>query len=211
MRLYYIPTTAAMAPHAALAEAGADYELVLVERDGAGTSSAEYLEINPWGRVPALVDGDLLVTEAAATVLHIADRYPDAGLVPPLGSPERAQVYRYLMYLTNTVQSGLMRFFYPERYTADPAGETAIAAREAETLGEHFDWLDGELEGRPWLVGDARTVADLYLFMLTRWGRRLDPPAWDLPNLRRHFLASLELPGVRRMMDEQGIDSPELG
>ncbi len=47
--------------------------------------------------------------------------------------------------------------------------------------------------------------------MLTRWGRRLDPPAWDLPNLRRHFLAVLELSGVRRMMDEQAIELPDLG
>ncbi len=126
MRLYYIPTTAAMAPHAALAEAGVDYELVLVERDDAGTSSAEYLALNPHGRVPALLDGDLLVTESAATMLHIADRFPDARLVPPVGTPERAQVYRYLMYLTNTVQSGFMHFYYPERFTNDASAEAAI-------------------------------------------------------------------------------------
>jgi glutathione S-transferase len=211
VRLYYIPTTAAMAPHAALAEAGADYELVLVERDESGTSSAEYLAINPWGRVPALVDGDLLVTEAAATVLHIADSFPEARLAPPVGTPERAEVYRYLMYLTNTVQAGFMHFFYPERYTNDPAAEAAIRAREGELLSEHFDWLDLELEGRSWLVGDERTVADLYLFMLVRWGRRLDPKAWDRPNLRRHFVATLALPGVARMMAEQEIEPPELG
>jgi glutathione S-transferase len=211
MRLYYIPTTAAMAPHAALAEAGADYELVRVQRDAEGKSSPEYLAVNPWGRVPALMDGDLLVTESAATVLHIADRYPDARLIPPVGTPERGEAYRYLMYLTNTVQAEFMHFFYPERYTNDPAAEAAIHAREAELLGEHFDWLDSELEGRRWLVGEERSVVDIYLFMLVRWGRNLDPQAWARPNLRRHFLATLELPGVSRMMDEQEIEPPDLG
>jgi glutathione S-transferase len=210
VRLYYIPASAAMAPHAALAEAGVDYELVLVERDEAGTSSAEYLALNPHGRVPALVDGDLLVTESAATMLHIADRFPDARLVPPVGTPERAQVYRYLMYLTNTVQSGFMHFYYPERYTNDAAAEAAISAREDELLGEAFDWLDSELEGREWLVGDERTVADIYLFMLVRWGRNLSTPAWKRANLRRHFLATLALPGVARMIAEQEIELPEL-
>jgi glutathione S-transferase len=211
MRLYYGPATAAMAPHAALAEAGADYELVLVERKPDGMSPPDYLEVNPWGRVPALDDDGLVLTEAAAIALHIADRFPDAGLIPALGTPERSQVYRYLMYLTNTVQAEFMHFFYPERYTVDPASAPGMAARESDLLEEHFDWLNLELDGRTWLAGDRRSVADLYLFMLTRWGRRLDQPAWDSPNLRRHFLATAELPGVRRMLDEQGIDLPVLG
>jgi glutathione S-transferase len=210
LRLYYLPITAAMAPHAALAEAGAEYELVPVERDAEGRSSPEYLKVNPWGRVPALEDGGLVLTEAAAIMLHLGDRFPAAGLLPPVGTPERSQVYRYLVYLTNTVQAGFLHFFYPDRYTDDPAGEAGIEAREGALLGEHFDWLDAELAGRAWLVGDRRTAADIYLFMLTRWGRRLDPPAWDRPNLRRHFLAVAELPGVRRMLDEQAIELPDL-
>ena len=61
-----------------------------------------------------------------------------------------------------------------------------------------------------WLVGDERTVADIYLFMLVRWGRNLSTPAWDRANLRRHFLATLALPGVARMIAEQEIELPDL-
>ena len=82
LRLHYIPGSAAMAPHAALAEAGADYELVLVERDEQGQSPPAFLELNPSGRVPVLEHGDLVLTESAAIVLHVAERFPDAGLVP---------------------------------------------------------------------------------------------------------------------------------
>jgi glutathione S-transferase len=211
VRLHYKPGSAAMAPHAALAELGVDYELVLLENDDRGQIPPEYLALNPWGRVPTLEDGDLVLTESAAILLHLADRFPDAGLAPAPGTAARSQLYRRLIYLTNTVQPGFLRLFYPERYTSDPAGEDAIRALEAETLELHFDRLEAELAEREWLVpGDRHTVADLFLFMLIRWGRRLEPPAWDRPALRGYALRMLELPGVRRMMDEQGLELPEL-
>jgi glutathione S-transferase len=198
-----------MAPHAALAEAGADYELVRVELDDDGAAPADYLALNPWGRVPTLVEGDLVLTESAAIVLHVADRFPGARLMPPIGSPERADAYRWLVYLTNTVQATYLRWRYPERHTHDAAGEAGIVACEAETLRRHFDWIDERLEGRSWLAGEQRTGADLYLFMLTRWARSQEPPAWERPNLRAHFLRTLELPGVARMIAEQGLELPD--
>lgn len=188
-----------MAPHAALAEIGIDYELVRIEREEA-QSSTEYRALNPLGVVPTLVDGDLVLTESVAILLYLADRYPDARLAPP----EPALFYRWLVFLTNTVQTTMLHVFYPERYGSK--GVKEIAASDA---AGHFELLDRALAGREWLVGDHRTGADLFLFMITRWGRRLEPAAWDLPNLRAHFLRTLELPGVRRMLDEQELDLPE--
>ncbi len=209
-RLHYIPGSAAMAPHAALAEAGADYELVLVERDEAGQSPPEYLALNPLGRVPTLEDGDLVLTESAACVLHVAERFPEARLAPPVGTCERSELYRRLMFMTNTLQPVFLHWFYPERYTDDPAGEEGIQRVAARSLAEHFDRLEAELGSREWLVGDERSGADLFLFMLVRWGRRLDPPVWERPNLRAHFKRLLEREPVRRMMDEQGLEIPAL-
>jgi glutathione S-transferase len=197
MRLYWRPGTAAMAPHAALAEIGADYELVLVETADAG--KPEYLALNPSGRVPTLEDGETILTESAAIVLHLADRYPEAGLAPS----DRAAFYSWLIFLTNTLQTALSRFIYPERYGGAGVGDAAAA----EAHG-HFDRLEAALAGREWLVGDNRTGADLYLFMLTRWGRTLAPPAWESPNLRAHFSRTLALPGVRRMVDEEDLELP---
>ena len=206
MRLYFRPGTAAMAPHAALAEIGADYELVSVGFDEPAAATDEYRALNPWGRVPTLVDGGLVLTESAAILLHLADTHPKARLAPPPGSPERAQAYRWLIYLTNTIQPAFLRLIYPERYTADPAGFEGVRACEAAELARHFDWIDGELAGRDWLVGAERGVADLHLFMLTRWGRRLEPQAWARPHVGAHFARALALPGVRRMVEEQGLD-----
>jgi len=205
--LYWRPGTAAMAPHAALAEIGADYRLVEIGRDEAQADAA-YRALNPLGVVPTLLDDEqgLVLTESAAILLYLGDRFPEAQLAPGNDAPGRADYYRWLVFLTNTVQTAMLRWFYPERYGSGDAVTTA-AARDA---AEAFDVLDRALEGRTWLAADHRTGADLFLFMLTRWGRRLEPAAWDRQNLRRHFLAALELPGVRRMLDEQGLEIPPL-
>ena len=203
MRLHYLPGTAAMAPHAALAEIGAPYELVRVERGDDGQVSEEYLALNPWGRIPTLEDGDLVLTESAAICLHLAEKFPQARLAPAVGTPERAELYRWLLWLSNTVQTAQMRHFYPERYGSEGVKEAADA-----DLAGHYDLLDAHLAGREWLVGGERTVADLFLFMLTRWGRFLEPPAWERPNLRAHWLRALELRGPRTVLDEQGLDLP---
>jgi glutathione S-transferase len=201
--LYWRPGAASMAPHAALAEIGADYRLVEIGRDEA-QADASYRALNPLGVVPTLVDEEsgLVLTESAAILLYLGDQFPDAQLAPD----DRADYYRWLVFLTNTVQTTMLRFFYPERYGS---GEE-VAEAAARDAAEAFDILDRALEGRAWLAAEHRTGADLFLFMLTRWGRRLEPAAWDRPNLRRHFLATLELPGVRRMLDEQGLEIPSL-
>lgn len=204
MRLHFLPGTAAMAPHAALAEIGVPYELVRVERDPDGRPSDAYLALNPWGKIPTLEDGDLVLTEAAVICLHLADKYPDARLAPPTGTPERAELYRWLLWLSNTVQAAQMRHFYPHRYGTEGVKELADAE-----LHEHYDRIDAHLAGRNWLVGDERSVADLFLFMLTRWGRFLKPAAWERPNLRAHWLRTLELRGPRRVFDEQELELPE--
>lgn len=199
MILYWRPGSAAMAPHAALAEIGVEYELVEIDRETAQTDP-EYLALNPAGVVPTLVDGDLVMTESAAILLYLADRFPESRLAPA----DRAQLYRRLVFMTNTLQTAMLRFFYPERYGDGSVGE--LGAADAQRW---FDLLDRELDGREWLAADHRTAADLFLFMMTRWGRRLEPPAWDRPNLRAHFLRALALPGVRRMVAEQGLDLPD--
>jgi len=115
-----------MAPHAALAEIGVAYELVEIDRETAQTD-ATYRSLNPLGVVPTLVDGDTVVSESAAILLYLADRYPEARLAPE----ERAQLYRWLVFMTNTMQTTMLRLFYPERY-----GDGGVAAHMEITRGE---------------------------------------------------------------------------
>lgn len=174
-----------------------------IERDAAQADPA-YRALNPLGVVPTLVDEEsgLVLTESAAILLWLGDRHPDSRLAPA----ERAEYYRWLVFLTNTVQTAMLRFFYPERY----GGGEKVAMAAAADAQHGFDVVEAALhDGREWLAAGHRTGADLFLFMVTRWGRRLEPPAWDRPDLREHFLRTLALPGVQRMIEEQGLDLPE--
>ena len=209
--LYYIPGSAAMAAHAAFEEAGAPVELVRVQREnGVTVSPTNYLELNPHGRVPALVDGSLRLYESAAIVLHVGDRYPQCAVIPPAGTDERSLFYRWLVYLTNTVQPQFVAMFGPGRMiggSADEALQAQVKAGAMSVLGSQFDWLDAELAGKQYLLGDTFSGADLYLFMLTRWARNLDPKGWDRPNVGAHYRRLAERPSVVRMMELEGIEA----
>jgi glutathione S-transferase len=197
-----------MAAQAALEEAGADYTDVRVERrDDRLVSPPEFAGLSPHGRVPVLVDGDLVLHESAAILLHVADAFPRAELLPAVGTVERSAAYSTLVYLTNTVQATFMWWFYPERVTSDPAAQAEIQAGTERQLNGMFDHLDGLLAERPYLLGDACTGPDLYLFMLTRWARNMPRQAWSLPNVGPHYARLAERPAVMRMLARQGIDA----
>ena len=208
MKLYYLPGTAAMAPHMVLEEASADYELVLVDRDdGQVVEPPNYRELNPHDLVPALVDGDLIMHEAAAMVMYLSDAFPDVALAPAPGTPARGHWYRWLIYLTNTVQPAQLNRLYPERYTTEAHGIEGVRLAGEASLERMRAWIDGELErSGAYLVGGAFTSADLYLCMLTRWGRTLEPKWWDSKNLGAHYRRITARPAVVRVYEQQGLE-----
>src|SRR5260370_5953618 len=111
--LYYYPGNASMAPHMALEEIGAAFELRLVDRDKSAHKAPDYLRLNPNGLIPAFVDGDLVLFESAAICLHLADRHPSSRLAPELGTAERATFYIWQILLTHTSQRVLLSHFDP--------------------------------------------------------------------------------------------------
>ncbi|MEZ5100753.1 MAG: glutathione S-transferase family protein [Thermoleophilia bacterium] len=205
--LYYLPGSAALAAHGALEEAGAEYRLVEVVRENdVVVSPADYREVNPHGRIPALVDGDLRLYEAAAIVMHLSDRFPEAGLAPAPGTPERALWYRWLTHLTNTLQPTFIQVFSPGRTIPGEEAQAALSAAARERLATARDWLDAEVAaGGGYLVGGRFTSADLFLAMLTRWGRRLEPRWWDAPALGDHYRRITERPAIRRVYEQEGL------
>jgi glutathione S-transferase len=206
--LHYFPGNASLAPHCVLAEIGAPFELALVDRSVDAQNSPEYLRLNPNGRIPTLVDGDLVLWETAAIVLHLVDRFPEARLAPAPGTRERALFYRMIAYLSATVQPEMGTYFYPERYTLDPAqapGAKEVAERH---LREMFDLLDAQLGAGPYVLGESYSAADPYLLMLVRWTRNMKRPARDLPNLARHAERVLAREPIRRTYEREMLSKP---
>src|SRR6476620_8326235 len=168
LQLYFSPSSAAMAPHILLQELGVPFEKILTDTSTGAHRSEAYRRINPNGLIPALVDGDLVLYEAAAICLHLCDTHPKSGLAPAVGTAERAHFYKWLIWLTNTLQASLIVYFYPERW-ADEAGAIAQVKAHAEArIGALLEQLDAQLarHGGPWLLGADYGAADAYAFML---------------------------------------------
>ncbi len=208
IKLYYLPGSAALAPHGCLEEAGADYELVRVVREnGRPTEPRNYLDLQPMGRVPALVDGEIVTYESAAVCMYVGDRFPEARLGPGTDPAARAAWYRWHTYLTNTVQADFMRMFAPERDVDSDSAKAEVEACAKRRLAATRDWIDGELaKAGGYLVGGTFSTADLFLAMVTRWGRRLDEPWWGAPNLGSHYRRITSRPAIQRVYEQEGLE-----
>ena len=182
IQLRYYPSTAAMVPNFLLHELGMPFELLLVDRTQSAQKITAYLMLNPNGLIPVLTDGDLVLYQAAAICLHLCDSHPAAGLALAVGSTERAHFYKWLMWLTNTLQTTLITCFYPERWvnTGNDSGAARVKAQAEIKVGLLFDQLDAELvkQGQthtaPWLLGANYSAVDAYNLMLCRWTRNFE-------------------------------------
>jgi glutathione S-transferase len=207
--LYYYPGNANLAPHMLLEELGVPYRLELVDREQGAHKSAEYLRLNPAGLIPVLVEGNLILPETAAICLHLVDQHPEAGLAPRVGTVLRAHFYRWLVYLTNTLQSRILVGAYSERLSDDEGGAAAVQRHAREQVSESLDLLEKHLaSGGPWLLGEQFSALDLYLFTLCRWTRNLPSPARARPNLKRLLEATISRPAVRRAHEQEELAAP---
>lgn len=210
LKLHYYPSNASMAPHMLLEEIGEPFELVLVDRTKGAHKSPEYLKLNPNGLIPVLQDGDLVLYEAAAICLHLADRFPQARMAPAPGTVERAHFYKWLMWLTNTLQAALILYFYPERWSDDEAGARAVKAHAEAKIGGMLDQLDAELgrHGGPWFMGEHYTALDPFALMLCRWTRGFERPARSLTQLGPYLQRLLKRPAINRAFEAERLPLP---
>ncbi len=200
--LYTILGSAGTTPRIVLDLCGVPYKRITVERDenGNNIAPAGYDELNPTGKVPTLVDGDLVLTEAAACALYVAAQHPEAGLMPAAGTRDGALTLRWLIFLTNTVQVCFLRRYYPNEYTADHAGTDGVQRSAEAQLSALAAILADAIGDGPFLVGESMTVADCFLAMLTGWGEDLPGAArWSSnATLARHYnnVAAVEAAGA---------------
>jgi glutathione S-transferase len=203
-----------MAPHILLHELQLPFELAWVDRTRDAQYSAEYLRLNPNGTIPVLVDGDLVLYETPAILLHLVDTHLDVGLAPALGTAERAHFYKWLFWLSNTLQATLMVHFYPERWVSEPADAQGVKLQAQRRVGRHLQVLEAHLQDTagPWLLGHAFSAADPLAFMLCRWTRAFDPaiaaPARAYPALHAYLRRALDRPSVQRVLADEKLPEP---
>jgi glutathione S-transferase len=210
LQLHYFPGNASMAPHLLLEELGMPYELKLVDRTRQAHKSAEYLQLNPNGLIPVLLDGDLVLYETAAICLHLLDTHPEAALAPAIGTAARAHFYKWLVWMTNSLQATLILYFYPERWADSAEGAAQVRAHAEAKVGALLDQMEAELarHGGPYLLGEAFSAVDLYALMLCRWTRGFGRPARSLLHVGPYLQRLLARPAVQRVFEQEGLAAP---
>lgn len=209
MKLYYMPAACSLAPHIVLCELGIAADLVQVDHQSRRTTDGQnFSSLNPLGYVPLLeLDDGSLLREGPVIVQYLADLKPGFNLAPESGTMARYRLQEWLNFLTSEIHKGFIPLLY-----ARLAGTYGTATAKPK-LEARFAWLNDALAGRDYLMGEAFTVADAYLYSLVQWGQatwleptyRADIHYDNLLNLESWYDRVRARPGVRQALDAEGL------
>jgi glutathione S-transferase len=203
--LFYYPRNASLAPHFVLKALDVPFQLELVDRAKVAQKSAQYLRLNPTGRIPTLVDDDFVLCESAAICLYLCEKHPEKNLIP--ASPKtKAEFYQWLMYLTSTLQNELMVYFYPERHTQNAIMYDDIIKTQQSRISDALAILDQKIGNNSYLVSDQFTVCDCYMFMLCIWADEIDKPPLSYKNLSRYLKGLAKNPAIASVCEFEETD-----
>lgn len=199
-KLYYSPGACSLSPHIVLREAGLPFDLVLAStKTHKLADGTDYYGINPKGYVPLLelADGQRL-SEGPVIVQYIADQVPASQLAPAAGTMARYRVMEWLNFITSELHKGFSPLFNP----ATPDDYKALVRTR---LGERLAWVNGELQGKQYLMGDTFTVADAYLFTVAGWGKFVGVDISGLANLTAYMGRVAARPAVQAALKAEGL------
>jgi len=202
MKLYFFPGACSLACNIALREAGVAFEMEKVDGKTKKTASgADYLAVNPKGYVPTLVldDGQKL-TEAGAILQWIADQKPAAKLAPAAGTMDRYRVQEWLNFIATEIHRNHTPLFKFAEKLPDASKQVF-----RDELSGRFEWLAKELDGKQYLVGDAPTIADIYLFTVLNWPRYVGLDIGKWPALKAYHQRMAGRPAVQAAMKAEGL------
>jgi glutathione S-transferase len=200
LTLYSAPRTCALASHIALEQAGADYRVAWVDFSVNAQREPDYLAINPKGRVPALATPRGVITETPAILAFIAQSHPQAGLAPLDDPFAFAEAQAFASYLCSTVHPAHAHLLRGYRWADDPAAIEEMKRKAPEVVSDCFDLIEREMLAGPWVLGEAYSFCDPYLFTLAGWLPRhgLDIARWA--KTADHFRRMSEDEAVRRVL-----------
>jgi glutathione S-transferase len=200
MKLYYSPGACSLSAHITLHESGLKFQHVAAPtKTHQLEDGTDYYTINPLGYVPLLeLDDGTRLREGPAIVQYIADQVPSLKLAPANGTIARAQLQSWLNFIGTELHKGFGPLFNP----ATP--EEFKALTKTKLLGR-LKWVDGELAGKKYLMGDEFSVADPYLFTVTNWAPRVDIDMSAFPNITAFRERVAARPAVQAAMREEGL------
>ena len=203
MKLYYSPGACSLASHVALEETGASYETERLDFKAGQQRGADYLQVNPKGKVPALQTERGVLTESPVILGFVAESFPDARLAPVDDSFAFGRMQAFNMQIASTVHPAFAHIFRPARFGEESAAE-GMKVKALETIRDFLGGADETLSGREWVHGDY-TVSDPYLMVMTRWASGVGIELADFPAVLAHRSRIQARPAVVRVLEAEGL------
>lgn len=200
MKLYYSPGACSLSPHIVLRESGLPFEAVLAPtKTKKLPDGSDYVAVNSKGYVPALrLDNGEVLTEGPAIIQYVADQVPAKNLAPAAGTMARYRLQEWLNFITSELHKGFSPLFNPEM-------PDAAKALYRNKLQERFAWVDKQLAGKQYLLGDQFSVADAYLFVVASWGQYVGVDLSGYANLGAFSARMAARPAVQEALKAEGL------
>lgn len=200
MKLYYSPGACSLSPHIVLREAGLDFEPVLAStKTHQLADGTDYYTINPKGYVPLLeLDDGQRLSEGPAIVQYVADKVPASGLAPAAGTLERYRLVEWLNFISTEIHKSFSPLFNP---AMPEEGKTIYR----DKLVSRYKWVNEQLEGKSFLMGDQFTVADAYLFTVTNWASRVGVDLSGFAHVQAFSGRVAARPAVQAALKAEGL------
>ncbi len=201
MKLYYLPGACPLASHIALEWIGKPYETHAVSRDE--LKQPAFLALNPLGAVPVLQDEGMTLTQSSAILEYLAEKNPEANL---LGKTiqERAETRRWLAFINADIHRNFGVMFGVQRYADQESTQAEVRGKTGELLKKLFAVADQQLAGKQWLTG-TRSVADAYLYVVTRWANAMKIDLSGQSNLQAFFKRMEQDKAVQAALRAEGL------
>jgi len=200
MKLYYSPAACSLSPHIVLREAGLAFEPVLAStKTHQLADGTDYYTINPLGYVPVLeLDDGTRLREGPAIIQYIADQVPTKNLAPANGTLPRYRLQEWLTFIGTEIHKS----FSPLFNSAMPDDGKKIFR---DKLTQRYQWVNGQLEGKDYLMGEHFSVADAYFFTVTRWAKPMNIDLSGMANVLAHHERVGARPAVQEALRVEGL------
>ena len=203
MKLYTKPGACSTADHIALHWTGQPFEIEVVTQRQ--IKQPDFLALNPAGTVPVLVDGDFVLTQNAAILGYLHDRYPEAGLGGDGSARQRAEASRWLSFCNSDLHPAFVPLFAPGLFIAGSEHYDAVREATKKRVRRLYETAETRLgESGGWLAG-FRSFADAYLFVTMMWANKLGIDLSDLPHLQAFDARMFADPGVQAALRTEGL------
>lgn len=204
--LYYSPGSCSLAVHIILEEIGKPFNLHKIVTDEGDAKKPEFRQLNPKGRIPVLIEGENILTEAPAILMYLGMSNPEKKLAPATNE-EIYKSLEWFNWLSGTVHSIAVRQIWrPEYFSNDASNREAIIARGHQHLTEAHQLIETRLQQDCWALGSRYTILDPFLLVFFRWGNRMNIPMSEVyPVWTKHAEMMINRQAVQRALDSEEI------